>query len=81
MVLQIGVEHHLVYEARSIFHTSGIGCGIGTVEGEVEVEVLELLSAFIILGAEEAVGYAELVLSLHLPSWPPLVVNILFAPF
>ena len=39
VVLQIGVEHHLMNEARSVLHACCIGCRIWTVESQVEVEV------------------------------------------
>ena len=43
MILQVGVEHHLMDEARGVLHACSICGGIWTVEGQVEVEVLEIL--------------------------------------
>ena len=56
VVLQIGVEHHLMDEARSVLHASSIGCGVWTVEGEVEVEV-----GILLLQAQEVVEIEHLV--------------------
>ena len=42
MVFQIGVVHHIVHEAGGVRHTSGIGGRVGTVQGEVEMEVGEV---------------------------------------
>ena len=39
MVLQIGVQHDLMDEARSVLDSSCIGCRIRTVQSQVEVEV------------------------------------------
>ena len=41
VVLEVGVEHHLMYKASGVFHAGCIGCGVGTVqEGQrVEAEV------------------------------------------
>ena len=43
MVLQIGLVHHVVNEACHVLHAGCISCRIRTVEGEMEVEVRELL--------------------------------------
>ena len=43
VVLEVGVVHDLVDEAGGIGHAGGIGSGVGPVEGEVEVEVGEVL--------------------------------------
>ena len=42
MVFQIGVEHHLVHETCRIGDACRIGGGVGTVQGEVEMEVGEV---------------------------------------
>ena len=39
MILQVGVVHHLMNEACGVLHACGIGSRVGTVEGEVEMEV------------------------------------------
>ncbi len=43
MVLEVGLVHHVVYETGGVLHACSIGCGVGTVQGQVEVEVRELL--------------------------------------
>ena len=56
MVFQVGVVHHLMHEACGVFHACGIGCGIGTVESQVEMEVGEIL-----LQTEEVLEIEHLV--------------------
>ena len=43
VVLEVGVVHHLMDETRGVGDTGGVGGGVGTVEGQVEVEVREIL--------------------------------------
>ena len=39
MILQISIEHHLVYETCRVLHARCIGCRVGTVQCQMEVEV------------------------------------------
>lgn len=41
VVFEVGVVDYLVDEAGGVFHAGGIGSGVGTVEGKVELEVGE----------------------------------------
>ena len=43
VVFEVGLEHHLVYEAGGVGNTCLISCRIRTVEGKVEMEIGELL--------------------------------------
>ena len=43
MVLEVGVVHHVVDEAGGVGYASFVGCWVGTVEGQMEVEVGEVL--------------------------------------
>ncbi len=43
VVLEVGLVHDVVDEARGVGYASFVGCGVGTVEGEMEVEVGEIL--------------------------------------
>ena len=43
MVLEVGLIHDIVHEARGVFHAGCVCCGIRTVEGQGEVEVREFL--------------------------------------
>ena len=42
MILEIGVEHHLMHEACSVRDACRIGSGVGAVSGQVEMEVGEV---------------------------------------
>ena len=65
MVFQVGVVHHVVYEARGVGHTRGVSRRVGTVEGQVEVEVgvvaLQLAEVVEIEDLVEGAGAIEIV--------------------
>ena len=39
MIFQIRLVHHVMHESGGILHSGRIGCGIGTVERQMEREV------------------------------------------
>ena len=43
VVLQIVFVQHVVHEANLVVHARRVGCGIGTIERQMELEVGELL--------------------------------------
>ena len=49
MVLEIGLEHHIVNEARSVLDTGCICCRVRTVKSKMEVEVRELCLDFCVV--------------------------------
>ena len=63
MVLEVGLVHHVVYEAGHILDSCCISCRIRTVKGKMEVEVreipLDLCEVFKIECLDKAAGSIE----------------------
>lgn len=67
MVLEVGVVHHVVDEARGVWYAGFVGCGVGTVESKMEVEVGEvLLQLMEVVEVEDLVEGAGAVEVVHL---------------
>ena len=65
MVLEVGVVHHVVDEAGCVGYAGFVGCGVGTVESQMEVEVgevlLELMEVVEVEDFVEGAGTVEVV--------------------